>query len=191
MSHVTLLLLIVLVSAGPVWAKGTSDDIKMLRRLLIERLALMEDVAAYKWNAGLPIDDPAREANVHRAAEARARAAGLAPARARAFIAAQMEAAKIIQRYHFDEWRANGVEKIEGVPDLATDLRPRIGALSRDLIVALAADLHLLEDCQAASTLRPAPDARSGIREAWEVAIGGVLEPDQDCPAAGPANKQR
>ena len=58
---------------------AAASDVQLLRKLLVERLALMEQVAAYKWNNDLPIDDPAREANVLSAALARSRAADLRP----------------------------------------------------------------------------------------------------------------
>lgn len=158
-----------------------SDDIQMIRDLLIERLALMEQVAAYKWNAQRPIDDPVREANVLKASMARARAAGLDPNVAKRFITAQMEAAKIVQRHFFAIWREAEPVDISEPPDLVTELRPKIGALSGALIEAVANQSVELESCSAAQVLRPVPSELQPVPEAWTMAVGGVLDTDAAC----------
>ena len=58
--------------------------------------------------------------------------------RARAFFAAQIEAAKLIQRADFRRWEADPPLPDAPAPDLATDLRPRIDGLNRDLLAALS-----------------------------------------------------
>lgn len=182
MRQAILALLLLLTPAHSAMCSDTAGDLESLRRLLIERLALMEQVAAYKWNAGLPIDDPAREANVLKAALARSRAAGLDPATARRFTVAQMEAAKVVQRHYFRQWRENAVETIAGVPDLKTDLRPKIGALSADLIEAIAASRARLAKCAAVSILTPVPETFLHVPSAWAVAVEGVLQERVGCP---------
>lgn len=173
--------LAVLGSAAGAGCAGAADDVQSFRLLLIERLALMEQVAADKWNNARPIDDPVREANVLKAALARSRTAGLDPAVAWRFIVAQMEAAKLVQRYYFGVWQVEGVDQVPGAPDLVTELRPRIGALSADLIAAMAAGGGQLQTCAAASVLRPVPPALADVPLAWDVAVGGVLGGREDC----------
>lgn len=176
-----LVLLLFLTSAQSAWAAGPESDLDALRKLLIERLALMEQVAAYKWNKRLPIDDPAREANVLKATLARSRGAGLDDELARRFIVAQMEAAKIVQRFYFETWREESVETIADVPDLKTDLRPRIGALSADLIVSVAESRSQLAACPAVSILMPVPEKLLRVPRAWAVAVKGVLGEQMVC----------
>lgn len=182
MRHAVLALLMVLALAPCAARAAAASDVLSLRALMIERLALMEDVAAYKWNNKHPIDDPPREANVLKAALARSRTAGLDPKIARRFIVAQMEAAKTVQRHYFDLWREEAVVHVSGAPDLVTELRPRIGALSSDLIAAMAKDRNELDDCSAVSVLRPVPQELSDVPEAWAVAVEGVLGERADCP---------
>jgi chorismate mutase len=180
--HTVAELLCILVSvacAGRVTAAG---DVEAARSLLIERLALMEQVAAYKWENDRPIDDPVREANVLKTTLARAQAAGLDPAVARRFIVAQMEAAKTVQRHYFTLWQGETVERSDGAADLVTELRPRIGALSADLLIAVADSRRQLQTCAAVSVLRPVPHELSDVPRAWNIAVEGVFGDRQDCP---------
>lgn len=179
--RLVLVLLLVLTSTQSAWAAGPESGLDALRKLLIERLALMEQVAAYKWNQRLPIEDPAREANVLNATLARSRAAGLDDGLARRFIVAQMEAAKFVQRYYFETWRKEGVETIADVPDLKTNLRPRIGALSADLIVSVAESRSQLAACPAVSILMPVPEKLLRVPRAWAIAVKGVLGEQMVC----------
>ena len=182
MRQATLVFVLALIALTNAGRAGPASDVLSLRALLIERLGLMQQVAAYKWNNKLPINDPVREANVLKAALARSRAAGLDLDVARRFIVAQMEAAKIVQRRYFETWREEDVGTVPGVPDLASELRPKIGALSGDLIAAMAGNRERLRSCSAVSVLRPVPPVLSSVPRAWEVAIGGVLGEGFDCP---------
>ena len=182
MRHLVLVLLATLASASCPVGADPAGNVHSLRHLLIERLTLMEQVAAYKWNEKLPVDDPVREANVLAATLARSRAAGLDVALARRFIVAQMEAAKIVQRFYFETWEEGGVERIADVPDLETELRPKIGALSADLIVSLAENSSELTRCAAVPILRPIPETLANVPRAWAVAVDGVLGERVDCP---------
>lgn len=160
---------------------ATADDVQLLRKLLIERLALMEQVAAYKWNNDLPIDDPVREANVLKAAIARSRAAGLKPEAAQRFMVAQMEAAKMVQKHYFARWEEDAVGAIEGVPDLVEELRPRIGTLSVELVSAMANNQEELQTCPAIAVLRPTPPEFSTVPKAWVEAVSGIVGDRSDC----------
>ena len=114
---------------------GEFDDVL---RLIRDRLAVMHDVARWKWSAGKPIEDPGREASLLREVSGRGVPLGLDPATTRAFFAAQIEAAKLLQRADFARWESGqGVPSGEA-PDLSGVLRPRIDALNRDLLDALA-----------------------------------------------------
>ena len=110
-----------------------------LARLVDERLALMPDVARYKWNRQQAIEDLPREQALLDAVKAQAPQYGLAPERAVAFFAAQIEASKVLQRERFAEWQRTGQGPFEQVRDLAVDIRPRLDALNPRLLAALAA----------------------------------------------------
>ena len=110
-----------------------------LAGLIDERLALMPDVARYKWNQGLAIEDLPRERQLLEAVRAQAQGRGLSPDRAEAFFAAQIEASKVMQRELFAQWRAAAAGHFDNVPDLATQIRPHLDALTPRLLDALAA----------------------------------------------------
>jgi chorismate mutase len=106
--------------------------------LMQQRLALMHDVARWKWANGAPISDTAREARVLDAVAERGRGRGLDPASVRRFFAAQMEASKLVQQADFDRWRAGRESPAPVGPDLAAS-RARIDALDNEILDALAA----------------------------------------------------
>src|SRR5262245_22100050 len=82
-------------------------DLDRVLRLMGQRLALMHDVARWKWNAGQPITDPQRERELLQSVVERGRGKGLDPDQVRSFFAAQMEAARLVQQADFDRWKAN------------------------------------------------------------------------------------
>jgi chorismate mutase len=110
-----------------------------LARLVDARLALMPDVARYKWNRRQAIEDLPREQALLDAVRAQAPQYGLAPERAVAFFAAQIEASKLLQRELFFAWQATGQGEFATEKDLAADIRPHLDALNPRLLAALAA----------------------------------------------------
>ena len=108
-----------------------------LLRLMEQRLALMHEVARWKWNAGQPITDRQRERELLESVVERGRGKGLDPDRVRPFFAAQMEAARLVQQADFERWQANKQEPCADTTSLAV-LRQRIDDLNRELIDALA-----------------------------------------------------
>lgn len=104
--------------------------------LIRDRLDVMHDVARRKWADKSPIEDPAREAALLKDVEERGAELGLAPAETRAFFAAQIEAAKLVQQADFKLWETKGPEG--EAPDLKTVLRPKIDALNRAMLATLA-----------------------------------------------------
>ena len=100
------------------------------------RLALMRDVAAYKFVHNRPIVDLAREARVIEAAESAGLMHGLVVDDVRALFSAQIEAAKVVQRYWFDRWSAG--DGPNDAPDLVADLRPQLIELGEATLSAVA-----------------------------------------------------
>lgn len=119
-------------------APASADD--ALFALINERLGLMRDVALHKWQSNLPIEDLTREAVVIRAARRNAVAHGIDGDGAARFFAAQIDAAKAIQRHWFRQWSNNEPEG--NAPDLVTELRPRLLELGD----AIVAGLHAVAD---------------------------------------------
>jgi chorismate mutase len=106
-----------------------------LLRLMEQRLALMHEVARWKWHAGKAITDPKRERELLQGVVERGRARGLDPDLVRSFFAAQMKAARLVQQADFERWQANKQKPSAG-KSLAV-LRQRIDQLNRALLDAL------------------------------------------------------
>jgi chorismate mutase len=102
-----------------------------------QRLALMHEVARWKWNTGKPITDPQRERELLQSVGERGRGKGLDPDLVRSFFAAQLEAARLVQQADFDRWKANKKKPFADTKSLA-ELRQRIDQLNSELIDALA-----------------------------------------------------
>jgi chorismate mutase len=108
--------------------------------LIRDRLALAPLVARAKWNAHLPVEDPAREASQLADLRARAVARGLPADWAERFFRAQFEAGRQIQAARIERWTAAGAPPFAGAPDLREEIRPKLDALNRailDLLVEL------------------------------------------------------
>jgi len=108
--------------------------------LIVERLALMKDVATYKYLNGIPVEDLEREAVVVAHAADKARAAGLSGDAMVPFFEAQIDAAKAIQTCWIARWDSNDAPPPVDAPNLETEIRPRLIELGDALIAALAAD---------------------------------------------------
>jgi acetolactate decarboxylase len=112
-------------------------DLDRLLRLMRQRLALMHDVARWKWNTGKPITDPQRERELLHSVVERGRGKGLDPELVQSFFAAQMEASRLVQQADFDRRKANKQKPFADTTSLA-ELRQRIDHLNSELIDALA-----------------------------------------------------
>lgn len=159
-----------------------AEPLDKLRTVMVERLAMMSDVAQYKWNEGLPVEDLEREAAVLDATVARAIEAGIDPDTAVRVIEAQIAAAKRIQTALFDSWTTEQAGSFADAPSLTETLRPRIGQLSGALIAALKAAEADLAACAAIAALAPPPPTLARFADAWRVAVEGVVAPRSDCP---------
>jgi len=120
--------------------------IESLRTLIDARLLLASDVAQYKWNHHLPIEDAAREAQVIEALGKRADALGVPQPWAQAFFRAQIEASKTAQTELFQGWDVFRRGEFAGAPDLATVTRPKLDKLTDELLHAIAENWTVLGD---------------------------------------------
>ena len=117
-----------------------------LRELIDARLLLATDVAEFKWNHHLPIEDREREAEVIATLGQRASALGVPQAWAEGFFRAQIEASKTAQNELFQGWDVFKHGQFPDTPDLATVTRPKLDRLTDQLMRALADNWTLLGD---------------------------------------------
>jgi chorismate mutase len=131
--------------------------------LMNERLALMPAVAKAKWNDKREIADPEREAKLLGAVAARAQEKGWDADFLRSFVAAQIEAAKLVQQDHFTRWRNEGQGLFEGAATLA-ELRKDVEDVTTELLDAA----EVLRPLLARQRVRRTVERRS------EAALAGV-----------------
>jgi chorismate mutase len=158
----------------------TPAAVKKLLRLMRDRLSLMHEVARSKWNAKRPVADPERERALLREMEQKGREVGLDAAFTRAFFAAQIAAARLIQEADLDRWRAEGRPAFRDSPDLSA-LREKIDGLNRELLAALVEVRPELGDARTREHLgRWAEESLTGqgiTAEARAAAVAGLTRP--------------
>ena len=147
-----------------------------LRQLIDARLLLALDVAEYKWNHHVPIEDLPREAQIIQALAREAGALGIAQPWAESFFHAQIEASKTVQDELFQGWDAFKHGQFPDAPDLATVTRPRLDKLTDELMRALAENWPVLSDPKrrddVARALRP-----MAAEELSAKAVGEAIAP--------------
>jgi chorismate mutase-like protein len=120
--------------------------LESLRTLIDARLLLATDVAQYKWNHHLPIEDQRREAEVIAALGRQASELGVPLPWAEAFFRAQIEASKTVQNELFQGWDVFKHGEFPDAPDLAKVTRPKLDKLTDQLLHALAENWPALSD---------------------------------------------
>ena len=159
-------------SSFPANNPDTTRGIDNLFDLIGYRLDLMKDVAATKWQNKTAIEDLDRESIVIGKAAADALNYGLTPTSTRFFFAMQVEAAKEIQRYWFDEW-ASGREFEPPESDLNTKIRPRLLTLGTSILEAIA-DSYPVTDRSLVNNFVGAVDIE-GLSNTTKHALFGAL----------------
>ncbi len=112
------------------------------QRLLVcmqKRLEVMHDVARYKWNAHIPVEDKEREKQVLTQLVAKAALYNLDKEWAETFLQSQMDAAKLLQEHDIEIWKGEAAPMFSHVPDLKTEIRPRLDAITEEIFQSLAA----------------------------------------------------
>jgi chorismate mutase-like protein len=159
------------------WLKSVpKTPMEQLLTLMDERLKLMADVARFKWNTKGAIEDLPREKAIIASLGQQAVAAGIPVERAERFFAAQIEAAKTVQRALFKQWEAAHQGPFADTPDLQSEIRPRLDALTPKLIQALAANGNRLNSPARQVEIDHAADARlsRGWGAARQEALSGL-----------------
>jgi chorismate mutase len=152
---------------------GAASPLDELRTVIADRLTLMNDVARYKWNAHLPVADPAREAALLDQLTADPAAAGLPRAYVRRVLDAQLTASRIAQQRLIEQWRAERRGEFSAVPSLADVQRPAITAVTRRLLRSLRTNLCALQTSAAAHAFAAVPDGLEP--DAWTTAVAGLF----------------
>lgn len=156
---------LVLFSTGS-WAASFSD-------LVAQRLSYMKDVAAYKWQHKLPIENQTREAVVLESAVAQGLRFGLMATGSRSFFNVQIEAAKEIQQYWFDQWRQYPDRIPQDTADLNTVIRPMLLVLGENISQSFTHGSRSLRELRVEG-LSPAM-----VLALDEAAISVIQSPDQ------------
>ena len=107
----------------------TFADSQELISLVSTRLAYMDEVAAYKWIHGLPIEDLQRETIVLDHAITDGLIYGIRVQTSRTYFQQQINAAKEIQRYWFEQWKTHPIPA--NGPDLNDVIRPELVHLGK------------------------------------------------------------
>lgn len=102
------------------------------------RLDLAQAVALHKWDKRQPVQASPREQQVLSNARAAAPAHGLAPERAEAFFADQIEANKLVQYTMLFHWHRLGAAPDTPRSDLQQEIRPQLDQLQTLLLKQLA-----------------------------------------------------
>lgn len=131
-----------------------NENIGALFLAINERLGHMEDVALYKAQNQIPVEDIEREKAVLENAKALAAAQGIYAASMERFFAAQIKAAKVIQYRHRAELLIQ--ELPTKTVDLNRQIRPALDSLGLEIVRLFAQMLRageFIEEQQSASFL--------------------------------------
>jgi cyclohexadienyl dehydratase len=109
-----------------------------LTHLVEQRLGYMKDVAAYKWQHKLAIENIEREALVLDAALHQGLRFGLTADSSQHFFSVQISAAKEIQEYWFRQWQNQPNSAPEQAANLELEIRPALMTLGEAITTALA-----------------------------------------------------
>ncbi|MGY2200700.1 chorismate mutase [Pseudomonas gingeri] len=146
------------VLAAPAPAKAP-DALAPLLQAISERLSIADQVALTKWDSGKPIQDTPREQQVIANARQQSATYKLQAEDIGEFVAAQIEANKLVQYALLAEWRAAGKAPVIPRPDLVTQIRPALDQLQTRLLQHYAAFAPYRQDPQCPTWLSQTRDA--------------------------------
>ncbi|MFI8418159.1 chorismate mutase [Serratia sp. NPDC078593] len=112
-----------------------ANDAVPIAEVVNQRLSYMKDVAGYKAQHHLPIEDQKQESKVLASAQAEAEQLGLDPESVRPFIEAQMDAAKAIQYRYRADWLSQ--PETNWQPRPLEQVRTQIANLSSEILQRL------------------------------------------------------
>ncbi len=128
-----------LVAAVPATADPAATTVF---KRIAERLSLMKPVAAWKRARDVAVEDLAREAVVLEKVTAGAKKQGLSAETTKPFFEAQIVAAKDIQTCWIARWDKGQDTPPDPVPDLKSDIRPKLLTIGAALIADVRSALE-------------------------------------------------
>ncbi len=150
-------LLLILLSTGAFAATPDSTpppaSLAPLLQAMSERLDIADQVALTKWDSGKPIQDSPREQQVIANAAQQAATYQLAPEDVSQFLAAQIEANKLVQYALLAKWHTAGKAPTIARPDLVKQIRPALDQLQIRLLQHYAAFATSRQDPQCPAWL--------------------------------------
>ncbi|WP_397450521.1 chorismate mutase [Pseudomonas sp. NA-150] len=129
-----LLPLLAIVLSASAAAAQAPASLAPLIASINERLTIADQVALTKWDSGKPIQDSAREQQVIGNAAKLAPNFGLDNDDVSQFLAAQIEANKLVQYALLAKWHASGSAPKTARPDLVNQIRPQLDELQMRLL---------------------------------------------------------
>jgi chorismate mutase len=120
------------------YSQSAMDKFQPLVETSAERLFLAEKVALAKWDAGTPVEDAPREAQVIASAVEAGESGGLDQKTVSNFFRAQIEANKLVQYSLLAEWSRAGKAPDHAPVNLAATIRPELDRVQTALIAELA-----------------------------------------------------
>ena len=145
-------LLLILLSTGafaaPPKPTPAPASLAPLLQAMNARLEIADQVALTKWDSGKPIQDSAREQHVIANAAQQAATYQLNPEDVSQFLAAQIEANKLVQYALLARWHAAGKAPSIARPDLVKQIRPALDQLQVRLLLNYAAFAASRQDPQ-------------------------------------------
>lgn len=135
-----LLCICLLLAAFPSSGIAAVDErLNPLVTLMIQRLQLSREVAWSKCQAGIPVADPVREARMLTDLKVAGRQEGLTSEEVTRLFIPQIAASRRYQEELIAGWRSGiDVPKIKPL-DLASEIRPRLDKLNREILRQWAA----------------------------------------------------
>ncbi|HEB26863.1 MAG TPA: gamma subclass chorismate mutase AroQ [Porticoccus sp.] len=117
--------LLILLFLQPLQTIADTDSLDVFS-LINQRLSYMEDVAKYKAQHHLPVEDVQREILVLKKAIDQAQLLGLEPASIKDFFRVQMDMAKAIQFRARADWLSDASQLTQNGRNLSTEIRPQL-----------------------------------------------------------------
>jgi chorismate mutase len=161
--------------AAPTQARAESGGpLTELVDAAAQRLQVADPVAAFKWSAGLPIEDPGRVQ--HELAKLRAAAVAryIDPDYVAQVFRDQINGTEALEYSRFAEWKldpaSQQVPVPSGLPDLS-ESRSAIDALDQAMVGQMALNWDLLHSAECAAQL---DEARSNV--IWARQLDGLFQ---------------
>ncbi|MHC9292351.1 chorismate mutase [Mycobacterium sp. LTG2003] len=131
------------IAAAPAAAGEPQSPLVPLVDAATQRLQTADQVAAYKFKMGGPIDDPVREQQVIDSVTAMAQADQIDPAYVGAVFRNQIDATASVEHTRFAQWKLDPDAAPATAPDLA-DTRKTIDHLNQVMVHEMAAQWSVL-----------------------------------------------